>query len=100
MAEPHPPTNIHLKIKHSSHLVFAWNEAITQCSPAQYIITAINCGLCPNTTADENVTCLLSDISHHTNNTCLFAIQTEICGYLRGERSEYVMVHIDGECSL
>ena len=34
-----------------------------------------------------------------TNSTCLFAVQTEICGYLLGERSEYVTVHlqVDGD---
>ena len=76
--------------------MFAWDEALTQCS-AQYIITAINCGVCPNTTADKNVTCLLSNISLHTNNTCMFAVQTEICGYLQGKRSEYVTLNL-GEC--
>ena len=66
-----------------------------QCSSLQYIITAVNCGVCPNTTTDKNVTCdIQSHISSRTNNICLFAVQTEICGYLRGKRSEYITVDI------
>jgi hypothetical protein len=92
-----PPTNIHIESNDSHQITFAWDEATVQCSSLQYIITAINCGVCPNTTADKNATCdIQSDISPHTNinNTCLFAVQTEICGYLRGKRSDYVRVHI------
>ena len=91
IVEPHPPS-VHLESKDSNQLVFAWDEAITQCSPAQYIITAINCGVCPNTTIDTNITCVQY---MYTNRTCLFAVQTEICGYLLGGRSEYVTVHVD-----
>ena len=97
-----PPGNIHIESNDSHQITFAWDEVTVQCSYLQYIITAINCGVCPNTTTDKNVTCnMQSHISPHTkfNNTCLFAVQTEICGYLRGKRSEYitVMVHMDGE---
>ena len=93
-----PPTNIHIESNDSHQITFAWDEVTVQCSSLQYIITAINCGVCPNTTVDKNITCdMQSHISPHIkfNNTCLFAVQTEICGYLRGERSEYVTVHID-----
>jgi hypothetical protein len=93
-----PPTNIYIESSDSHQITFAWDEVTVQCSSLQYIITAFNCGVCPNTTADKNITCdTQSDISPRTNNTCLFAVQTEICGYLRGKRSEYVIVHMDGE---
>jgi hypothetical protein len=95
-----PPTNIHIESNDPHQITFTWDEVTVQCSRSslQYIITAINCGVCPNTTADKNVTCdTQSNISPRTNNTCLFAVQTEICGYLRGKRSEYVIVHMDGE---
>jgi hypothetical protein len=91
-----PPTNIHIESNDSHQITFAWDKVTVQCSSLQYIITAINCGVCPNTTADKNVTCdIQSHISTRTklNNTCLFAVQTEICGHLRGNRSEYVIVH-------
>ena len=91
-----PPNNVHVESNDSSHITFAWDEVTNQCSSLQYIITAINCGVCPNTTAANNITCILSDISLHTNTTCLFAVQTEICGYLRGERSQ-ITVQLDGK---
>ena len=83
--------------------MFTWDEIIgTQCSSIQYVISAINCGICPNTTTDTNITCIYyvqPDVCVDTNSTCLFAVQTEICGYLLGERSEYVTVHlqVDGD---
>ena len=95
-----PPSNIYIESNDSHQITFAWDEDPVQCSSLQYIITAVNCGVCPNTTADKNITCdMQSHISPRTNNTCLFAVQIEICGYLRGIRSEYVtvMVHMDGE---
>ena len=72
-----PPSNVHVEANDSSQITFAWDEVTVQCSSLQYVITAINCGVCPNTTADKNVTCnIQSDISLRTNDTCLFAIQT------------------------
>ena len=88
-----PPSDVHVEIMESNRLVFAWNKVTTQCPSLRYIITAINCGVCPNTTTDTNITCIESNVSVHTNRTCLFAVQTEICGYLLGERSEYITVH-------
>ena len=91
---PHlSPSNVHVDSNDSHQITFAWDEMTVQCSSLQYIITAINCGVCPNTTADKSVTC--DTQSQHTNNVCLFAVQTEICGHLWGNRSKYVIVHID-----
>ena len=97
-----PPNNVHIESNDSSQITFAWDEVTAHCSSLQYIITAINCGLCPNTTADKNITCnIQTDISLHTNNTCMFAVRTEICGHLLGERSDYLIVHMpDGELYL
>ena len=93
-----PPTNVNIESNDSHQITFAWDEVPVQCPFLQYIITAINCGLCPNITTDKNVTCdLQSNISPRTNNICLFAVQTEVCGHLRGEKSDYVVVHMSGE---
>ena len=88
-----PPNGVHLE---RFQLVFVWNEvtATSQCPYIQYIITAINCGICPNTTTNTNVTCTLTDISASTNRTCMFAVQTEVCGYIIGEWSEYITVNL------
>ena len=62
--------------------MFSWDEVTdTLCSSVQYVITAINCGVCPNTTTDTNITCAYMQ-SGATNNICIFVVQTEICGYL------------------
>ena len=94
-----PPRNVHLESNDSNQITFAWDELVIQCPSLRYVITAINCGVCPNTTTDTNVTCVQSNVSVHTNHICLFAVQTEICGYLLGGKSEYVTVYIqfDGE---
>ena len=81
--------------------MFVWDE-ISQCPYIQYVITAINCGMCPNTTTNTTITCTLADTSTPANHTCMFAVQTELCGYILGERSEYVTVNLtvnihDGE---
>ena len=55
-----PPGNVHLESNDSNQITFAWDEVITQCSSLRYVITAINCGVCPNTTTDTNVTCTIS----------------------------------------
>jgi predicted metal-binding protein len=82
--------------------MFTWDEINdTLCSSILYVITAINCGTCPNTTVNTNITCVYTQsnasVDNNYNSTCMFAVQTEICGYLRGEKSKYITVHTDGE---
>ena len=80
--------------------MFAWDKVTdTLCSSILYIISAVNCGVCPNTTADTNITCEYTQPDEIVDNnyTCMFAVQTEICGYLRGEKSKYLIAHIEGE---
>ena len=81
--------------------MFAWDEIadIYLCSSILYVISAINCGVCPNTTKDTNITCVYtqSGVDIDTNDTCMFAVQTEICGYLLGEKSEYVIIYFDDD---
>ena len=90
-----PPTNVHVEAIEMSRIVFAWNKASsTQCSSIQYVITTVNCGVCPNTTTNTKITCVQFSISNHT---CMFAVQTEICGHLMGPRGNYVIVNLFGE---
>ena len=96
-----PPTNVHFEATDSerNEIVFAWDEVNdTHCSSIQYIITAINCGACPNATTDTNISCVYiqSDVSIDANHTCMLAVQTEICGYLLGEKSNYIRINLDG----
>ena len=80
-------------------IVFAWSEVEAQCPYIQYIISAINCGLCPNSTVDTTVTCMNVSESVNSSSTCLFAIQTETCGSILGEKSEYASADMFGEDS-
>lgn len=90
-----PPSDVRVEAIERSRIVFAWNKTIgAQCSSVQYIITSVNCGACPNTTIDTNITCVELSVRNHT---CMFAVQTEICGYLVGSRSEYLIVNLFGK---
>ena len=55
-----PPTNIHIESNNPHQITFVWDEVPVQCSYLQYIITAINCGVCP--------TPLLIETSHVIHN--------------------------------
>ena len=77
--------------------MFAWSEVTNaQCSSIQYVITRVNCGACPNSTTNTNISCVQFSIS---NRTCMFAVQTEICDQLVGPRSDYVIVNLFGKYS-
>ena len=91
-----PPSNIRVEAIESSRIVFAWNETTSgQCSSIQYVISAVDCGVCPNSTMNTNVTCVNFSVHNHT--TCMFAVQTEICGHLVGQKSEHVIVNLFGK---
>ena len=93
-----PPDDVHFGWFERNQLIFVWSEVTTtsQCPYIQYVITAINCGICPNTTTITTITCTLVNTSISANQACMFAVQTEVCGYILGERSEYVTVNLHG----
>ena len=68
----------------------------SQCPYIQYIITSTNCGVCPNVTNDTSVSCLRFNITTYENHTCMFAVQTEVCGSLIGNRSDNVILNLNG----
>ena len=80
-----------------SQLKFIWNKPSTQCSSLGYIITTTNCGLCPNTTTDTYITCVLVNIT--SVSVCTFSVQAEICGKLVGNMSEGVRVTLSPQQS-
>jgi hypothetical protein len=65
-----------------------------QCSSIRYIITTKNCGACPKSTTNTSITC---SISPRTLGKCMLAIQTEVCGTMVGEKSEYIIVNLYGK---
>lgn len=99
--EPYlPPSGVHLKAVESNQLVFAWNKVATLCSSIRYITTAINCGVCPKSTTNTSITCVINNVSAYTSSMCMFSVRTEICGHILGERSEYVIANLAGECEV
>ena len=85
-----PPGDIRYEKMEPDRLQFSWSKVAPHCPYVQYIITARNCGICPNTTVDATVTC--TNYSSSENSTCLFAVQTETCGSILGEMSGYLEI--------
>ena len=76
--------------------MFSWIPVTAQCPYIQYVITSRNCGLCLNVTNTTSVLCTnynYNSVNAHENRTCIFAVQTEVCGSLIGNRSDYVILY-------
>ena len=98
--DPHPPPNgIHLEFIESNRLLFTWNKTnqSAKCSSIRYIITAKNCGVCPRNTTNTSIIC---SFSSNTHGNCMFAVSTEVCRSVVGERSEYIIVKLYGKYKL
>ena len=80
-----------------NQLVFTWNEVTSHCPSIQYVITATNCGVCPCVTKNTTISCLYFNISTKVNFKCMLAVQTEVCGSILGEMSDYSLVNLIGE---
>lgn len=94
------PTNTYLEAfdPEVNQLVFAWNDVDIQCPHSLYVITSTNCGVCPNTTVNTNVTCTnFSKSELVMNGQCVFAVKTEICGRILSEES---ILFVTGECCM
>ena len=76
----------------------------SQCPYIQYVVISTNCGVCPNTTNVTNISCLNFStsviISARENHTCMFAVQTEICDAIIGDKSNFITVNLIGEYSI
>lgn len=57
-----PPSGVSVDINKPNILAFSWNVVSIHCSSLQYIIIVMNCELCPNATADTNITCVLENV--------------------------------------
>ena len=82
-----PPNNVHLAQVTKNALTFQWDPAQLFCS---YQINAEGCGVCPNTTLNTFVTCVVHDIpanSNSNNSVCTLSVKTTVCGF-QSESSE------------
>ena len=96
-----PPSNIHLIDVAQTHLIFHWNQLTSDlqwagsgsCSSFVYNIIASNCGSCPNSTSSSFTTCINMTIN---GSTCLFAVETKVCGNIVGHTNNTISVFLDG----
>ena len=83
------PNNLHISNANFilKEFTFSWSPVTLDCPAIHYNILASNCGSCPTTTNHTNVTC--TDIPTD-GSTCVFALQTVVCGIITGELSNQV----------
>ena len=97
-----PLSDVHIESIDSNQLVFTWSSVNLKCPYIQYVITSINCGACPNITNITSVSCLpsINILCELENHTCMFAVQTEVCGSILQNSSDYVIINLTmyGKC--
>ena len=82
-------------------LTFQWDPVQLVCSDFEYKINATNCGMCPDTTVNTSVACVVGDIdlltsTSNTNGTvCTLSIETTVCGF-QSNSSEAVTALLKG----
>ena len=96
-----PPPGIHLESANKDHLIFTWNHIAPECAAIRYtIISADECGICPDTTAHNSASCNHFQASAN-GNLCSFALQSEFCpGHVHrtiGNMSDPIRVTLKGE---
>ena len=97
-AEPFsPPNDIKISNIGRTHLTFNWSCVATSesCNVIIYNINASNCGICPNSTTSNAVTCSSIPVD---GSTCTFSIDTEVCNNITGQGSNIVIVSPKGIC--
>ena len=90
-----PPSNVHLCDISQEQLIFCWDHIpqTNNCSEISYTIIALNCGLCPNSTASLSITCINVTTD---DSICSFAIETEVCGTIAGKRGNSIEISLQG----
>ena len=90
-----PPDNVHLAQVTKNALTFQWDPVQSICS---YKVNAEGCGVCPNTTLNTSVTCVVNDIlvnSASNNSVCTLSVETMVCGF-QSNVSEVVTATLKG----
>ena len=95
-----PPSDVHLIVYdvNMNSLYFNWSAVSSSCPAVKYVVTAVNCGLCPSSTYFTSATCIINDILMADNMTCTFSIQTVVCEDIAGDASNHVTASIRGKC--
>ena len=61
---------------HESRIVFSWSPTFVNCSILHYSIISSNCGSCPTTSTDTNITCTHVPMN---GSVCRLYVQAIIC---------------------
>ena len=92
-----PPNNVQVvdinQYVFTGQLTFNWSSITAFCPSAYYVITSINCGVCPTFTTYNQVTCENAALGH----TCSFVVRTVVCGNIIGNPSNSVSAVLKGE---
>ena len=94
-----PPDNTHLaQISTKNALTFQWDPIQSICSDTiGYKVNAMNCGVCPNTTLNPSVTCVVSSAFNGNKSvTCALSVETTVCGTNTGNTSNTVAAILRG----
>ena len=70
-----------------NRLEFSWDPVQSVCPDVEYKVTAENCGVCPRSTNNTSITCILDGFTATIDKVCLLSIQTAVCGVTEGNRS-------------
>lgn len=96
ISDPHPPPdNVHLSEVDVNQLVFAWDPIQPACPAVEYIITSVNCGICPSATNNISITCAINNTSD-TSMLCVLSVQTAGCGSPAGNSSNNITATLRG----
>ena len=63
------------------------------CPDVEYIIAAVNCGVCPNSTFNVSAVCRIDDLNSAVA-TCAFSVQTYVCDSTISEENSNVVVAV------
>lgn len=90
-----PPNNLRISVVDFGslrELTFTWSPVVPGCLGLHYnILSSKACGSCPTNTTNNTVTCM--DLPIATDGgTCIFAVQTTVCGDVVGNLSDPLSV--------
>ena len=89
-----PPNDVRLINVQPGQLIFNWTSVDPRCDSVSYNIISSNCGDCPPTTSNANVTC--TDIQVASGQVCVLIVQPVVCGNIVGNQSSPTTVIIRG----
>ena len=87
------PNDIRLIQVQPGQITFNWTSVDAQCDSVSYNIISSNCGHCPSTTSNTNITCRDTVAS---GQVCTFIVQAVVCGNITGNQSSPTSVIMKG----